>query len=647
MDLSRFSIDAALFSSAEASNAYRSVFYERLLSGLIEKDENLFVRTDIQKERAPIFAFPALYWLTRVGRAVERGKALYLCFDDAAAAAACEAAVRMAEGNAQIKPALLVPGNEESEEVKGATLLFSTVQTFHDLLPSGSFMPRDFGFVIADQAEQIAELPGEFLRKLQGNLLPSWERKSLIIANKHTPKAKNFAWDFGDSPREIKLGETMGYAGTTSTISRDIKEADKIGFILQLLAERENRHLCVFCNLKSTAAELSARMAINGVAADYIAGNLNPDRKNQIVTKALTWTGQRRPPEPEVDEPTADASLIAAAAMTASVAAPGPASRFAADSFVLVLTDEGAKGLGRPEFTTVVNYDLPLEPEFYFERLNFLKREDAAARLYNLVCERYMYGLPAIERMIDASLSVVPLDPQSVLPEDLSAGKTIETPEPRFRGRGDRHGADERRGGGERFEGSHRPERSERPERPERPSEAYDRAERPERPSEAHDRLKRSERSPAPRAGARRAPAPGGQKREAGDRGGVPNPYAMSMEERLALYKKKYGKQLEQGPSVQPGGDPRRKGRPGAGPRNPDAAPRGGKQAGGRGQRRDERANGGPSGEGRGADKALAPPPEPVTRSDQAKPETGAVIRNDKAKGIFGKLQDFFGSHKD
>ena len=228
-----------------------------------------------------------------------------------------------------------------------------------------------------------------------------------------------------------------------------------------------------------------------------------------------------------------------------------------------------------------------------------------------------MYGLPAIERMIDASLSVVPLDPQTLLPKDLSAGMTIEAPEPRFRGRGerhgrderygrdDRHGRDERRGGGERFEGSHRPEQSGRPERPERSSEVPNRPER-ERPD--RDRPDLAARSPAPRAGTRRAQAPGGQKREAGDRGGVSNPYSMSMEERLALYKKKYGKQLEQGPSGQPGGDPRRKGKPGAGQRNSDAGPRGGRQAGGRGQHRDERAKAGSAGDESGAGKTFVPP---------------------------------------
>ena len=302
MDLSRFSIDAALFSCADASNAYRSVFFERLLSGLFENDENLFVRTDIQKERGEIFSFSALYWLTRVSHGTERAKALYLCSEEAAAAAAFAASIQMAEGfGGAAKSVLLDAANAGSDEVRDAPILFATIQAFHDALPSGAFVPRDFGFVIADQAELIGELPGEFLRKIMGSLLPSWERKTLVIANKHTPKAKNFAWDFADNPKELKLGETMGYAGTTSTISRDVAEADKIKFILHLLSTTENHHLCVFCNLKSMASELSTRLTMNGVAADYIAGNLNPDRKNQIITKALTWNGKRGEPEPALD----------------------------------------------------------------------------------------------------------------------------------------------------------------------------------------------------------------------------------------------------------------------------------------------------------------------------------------------------------
>ncbi len=510
MDLSRFSIDAALSSAADASNAYRSIFYERLLANLFENDENLFVRTDIKKERAQIFTFPALYWLSRSERPAVGGKALYLCQDEETAATACAAAIQMAESlEGMTKPVLLDPDNAKSDETRDASLLVASIQKFAEFMTTGSFKPRDFGFIIADQADLLAELPGEFMRKIQSSLLPSWERKSLVIANRHTPRAKSFAWDFSDNPKELKLGESMALAGTKAADTRKIEEADKIRFLLHLLLESENHQLCVFCNLKSTAIELSARLVLNGVASDYIAGNLNPDRKNQIVTKALTWNGQGR--ETAAVEP--EAMTISPAIQPLSA----KSSRFPTDSFILVLTDDGAKGLNRPEFSSVVNYDMPLEPELYFDRLAFLDREKESTLLYNLVCERYIYGVPAIEQMIQKPLAPQTLDPSLVLPEDLSAGKEIHLPERRFNRWDDRRGHENRTGRSERTDRGYR-----RDDRPgiERDGRRHD--------SRGSEPLVRHEDKPSPEPR---------------------NPYSMSMEERLALYKKRYGKAVQSGSS--------------------------------------------------------------------------------------------------
>ena len=519
MDLSRFSIDAALSSAADASCAYRSVFYERLLANLFENDENLFVRTDIKKERAQIFTFPALYWLSRSERPAVSGKALYLCHDEEAAATACAAAVQMAESlEGMTKPVLLDADNAGSDETRDTSFLVASIQKFADFMTIGSFKPRDFGFIIADQAELLAELPGEFMRKIQGSLLPSWERKSLVIANKHTPRAKSFAWDFSDNPKELKLGEAMGSAGTKTAVSRRIEEADKIRVLLHLLLESENHQLCVFCNLKSTAIELSARLVLNGVASDYIAGNLNLDRKNQIVTKALTW-----------NERGGEAAAVEPESMTVSPATQPPAvkaSRFPADSFILVLTDDGAKGLNRPEFSSVVNYDMPLEPELYFDRLAFLDREKESTLLYNLVCERYIYGLPAIERMIQKSLAPQPIDPELALPEDLSAGKEIPMPERRFNRRDDHRGHEGRTGRSGRTDRGYRQDDRRGDGRDARPEVRRD-ARRDGRQDDSRTDTRGSE--PFVRHEAKPSPEP-------------QNPYAMTMEERLALYKKRYGK---------------------------------------------------------------------------------------------------------
>ncbi len=62
MDFSRFSVDATLLEGAAVSDPYRSVFYERLLTELFDKKENLFVKTDIERDRASIVVFPLLHW---------------------------------------------------------------------------------------------------------------------------------------------------------------------------------------------------------------------------------------------------------------------------------------------------------------------------------------------------------------------------------------------------------------------------------------------------------------------------------------------------------------------------------------------------------------------------------------------------------
>ncbi|MDX9827843.1 MAG: helicase-related protein [Spirochaetia bacterium] len=594
MDFSRFSVAPALMEGAAATDSYRSVFYERLLNELFDKQENLFIKTDIVRDRASIITFPLLHWsFSRLGKPEAVGaasKALYLSAEDAIARTCYEAALAML-GSAKDGPRLCFLGSTASAasedgtedmngvpeaaklysegDIESADCVFASFEAFSGNLDDLALVPRSFGFIIIDQAELIAEMPGENLRRVQGRFLPSWERRSVVITNKHSPRAKNFAWDFADNPKEIKLAEALGFGGSIASKSLEVKEADKIRFILSLQQSGEEGPLCVFCNLKSTAAELAARLAMNSVPADYIGGNLNLDRKRQIVDKALSWKG----------------------------------------SFVLILTDEGSKGAEKPGFSRVVNYDMPLEPELYFDRLAFLDREKESALLYNLVCERYVYGVPAIERMIQKPLAPQPLDQNLVLPEDLSAGKEIPMPERRFNRRDERHGRDGRAGRSERTDRGYR--RDDRPE-----------AGRDDRRDGRRDDRRNDTQGVDPRV--RREDRPSPEPR---------NPYAMSMEERLALYKKRYGKAVQSGSS---GSD----GKPGSNKETPAA------------RKTDPRAR--PTTDPK--PKAAADPkskaaadPKPRASADspaEAPPkEREGSVQN--TGGIFSRLQNLFGTRKE
>ncbi|MCE5255897.1 MAG: hypothetical protein LLF89_03530 [Spirochaetaceae bacterium] len=527
MDLSRFPIQEKLRGIADIGSTYLSVFYEKLLSGLFEENENLLVRTDIQKDRDRIFMFPAFHWLTQPNGVGDNFRVLYVVSNEDELKQAQDCALTLGSGlEEQVSLAVLDGAQALPAGIGKASLVIATMQTLSEILSGpdsvARLAPRHFGFVIIDSAEKIAEMPDEKLRRVQGHLLPSWERKTLVIEGKNTPRSKAFAWDIADNPKEVRLQESIGLVGTIHTVSYEIKEEEKLRFVLGLAADPAIQHICLFCNLKNTAIELSKRLALNGVPTDYIAGSLQPGRKRQILEKALFDAGAVSPVAHAASsavsqEPGARESTNGSQGNQDAGQTGGQAAQSSKKAFVLVLTDDGAKDLEKAKFPVVVNFDIPLEPEFYAERLGFLDQQNLEACLYNLACERYMYGIPAIRRSLDPTLSLSPFEGLDGLPKDLSEGVVIRRESP---------WDDDRRGGDRR--------RDSRDQRGPRNLQS--------RPRQGQRRPTSGQSSQAGQSGqSGRSP----DRRPSGS--GSPeaaNLYSMTMEERMTLYREKYGGNL-------------------------------------------------------------------------------------------------------
>lgn len=532
MDLTRFSWNPALAENARVQSRFFIPFYEKLLSTLFEANENAYVKSTITKDRELIFMMPAFYWLTSGKSRQPQARALVLAPDAESAEILYHAAQELAKNLEAVVRLAILAGTEIADDpavtnLVDANLVVADFDSFMHAIKAGKLSGRSFDFVVIDHAELIADLPYEILKKTLGHLLPSWERKTLVITGKHTPRAKNLAWEFADNPRELSLQESLGFAGLMKAQSFDVAEKDKVRLLLSIAAKNPSKTIAVFCNLKRTAQELAFRLQKNAVPVDYIVGNLMVNRKQQIAQKAL--------------------------------------SQAASKGFVIVLTDDGAAGLEGIEFPILVNFDIPLEPELYASRIAYLSKNPEEAQLFNFVCERYMYGVPAIERLIDA-----PLNPQSVqslddVPVDLSAGLEYIPPEHPERGRpSGRDGRPGRFGSSDRsarpstyeragqFEGSGRLERSEPSEDTEnrklegsRPAHQKKPRWNPEEPhSTRHASSRQSSSQPLSNRQSSRARKPDGHV-PAQTSESTENLYALSTEERLALFRKKYEKTMQ------------------------------------------------------------------------------------------------------
>ena len=170
---------------------------------------------------------------------------------------------------------------------------------------------------------------------------------------------------------------------------------------------------------------------------------------------------------------------------------------------ILVATDVAARGLDIDNLAMVINYDVPVEAENYVHRIGRTARAGKTGKAITLASEQDVYELPAIERYIGKKIPSE-IASQDFYIEDTSAGLRIHTDDYSVAGR-----------------------KSPRPEKePSRPKNR--------KKEQRITRISVNEEEKSLRTGA--------NKKDRIQNNSVlqPDLSQLSMEERMALYKKKY-----------------------------------------------------------------------------------------------------------
>jgi len=93
----------------------------------------------------------------------------------------------------------------------------------------------------------------------------------------------------------------------------------------------------------------------------------------------------------------------------------------------LVATEVAARGLHIDDLSLVVNYDLPNECESYVHRIGRTARVGKSGKAITFACDKYVYGLEAIESYINAKIPVLWAD-DDIFEKDMSTGMTFRQP---------------------------------------------------------------------------------------------------------------------------------------------------------------------------------------------------------------------------
>jgi len=392
---------------------------------------------------------------------------------------------------------------QESLLKEGVDIMIGTPGRLIDFSRQKKIDLTDVGILVIDEADRLFDmgfLPD--LRKLLRKMRPAEERLTMLLSATLGLRVGALAWEYMNGAEEIQIDPEQVTVETIAQSLYHVSAAEKFSLLLGLLGRKKPRNSIIFTNTKRAAEEISKRLDINGYKSQFLMGDLPQRKRLQIID----------------DMKEGRISL-------------------------LVATDVAARGLHVEDLDMVVNYDVPEDPENYVHRIGRTARVGKSGETVMLACERYVFGLEAIEKFIDMKIPVEPFD-ETLLAEDKSAGMRIRTE--RYGRREERDDRGRRRPGEEGRRPSRRPEAGGRRSREETPREAgKDRpvAASAPRSSGAGEGRRRPVGSGAPRnrgldsADPRKERVINPAKKGTGRR--------MTPEERLAFYREKYGEDFQ------------------------------------------------------------------------------------------------------
>lgn len=274
-------------------------------------------------------------------------------------------------------------GYNEQERLlaDGCDILIGTPGRLIDFSKSGKIRFSEMGILVIDEADRLFDmgfLPD--LRKILSKMPPTDARRTMLFSATLNAKVGNLAWEYMNDPGEIVIEpEQLAVEAITQELYH-VSAEEKMSLLLGLLKRDKPETAIVFANTKHVTYEVAKRLEHNGYHAKCLMGDLPQKKRLKIVEEAK-----------EGKTP------------------------------FLVATDVAARGLHINDLSMVVNYDVPTDAESYVHRIGRTARAGKTGKAITLACEKFVYGLPAIEKLTGQKIPVSWAE-EDLMEEDKSEG---------------------------------------------------------------------------------------------------------------------------------------------------------------------------------------------------------------------------------
>ncbi|MDH5566445.1 MAG: DEAD/DEAH box helicase [Myxococcales bacterium] len=241
---------------------------------------------------------------------------------------------------------------------RGVDVLVATPGRLLDLMADGEVDLSQVEMFVLDEADRMLDMG--FIPDVRRitKALPH-ERQTLLFSATQPREIRELASRLLHEPVEVAVDPI---SSTLEPVSQSVYFVDgprKLGLLLSLLASEEIARALVFTRTKRRADRLAQSLSREGVEAAAIHGDKS--QGNRVRTLESFKRGRTR---------------------------------------VLVATDVAARGIHVEDIDTVINFDIPHEPETYVHRVGRTGRAGASGTALSLCGSDERAQLASIERLI-------------------------------------------------------------------------------------------------------------------------------------------------------------------------------------------------------------------------------------------------------
>ena len=276
------------------------------------------------------FAIPTINILQKKGKYVKKGVKCLVMVPTRELAKQIASVYREIGKKTSVKVFGLFGGVEQEQQIatlnNGVDVVVATPGRMFDLISQGALDLSSVKFLILDEADLMLDLG--FAKDITDvmRFIPQ-KRQTLFFSATISKKIKKLAYDVVKNAIRIQISPKNPVAKTITHTIIDVEMDDKRFFLENIIKENEESKVIVFVRTKVRAERVVAAMERVSISAEGLHGSI--DQKERFAILERFAKGENK---------------------------------------VLITTDVACRGIDIPNVDSVVNYDIPENPENYVHR---------------------------------------------------------------------------------------------------------------------------------------------------------------------------------------------------------------------------------------------------------------------------------------